>query len=96
MSWRFRRNIGFGPFRTTMTKSGLGYSIGIPGLRFGISPSGDKYISMGIPGTGIYWIKYLGKNSTSFKRHIPTQSSPTMPQSTNNKNNTPWWKQKSI
>jgi hypothetical protein len=34
---------------------------GWPGLRFGKTPTGDWYISLSIPGTGFYWIKYFRK-----------------------------------
>lgn len=60
MSWRWRKSIGRGPFRINITKRGIGYSVGIPGLRYGRSPTGRKYVSQGIPGTGLYRIKYLG------------------------------------
>jgi hypothetical protein len=61
MGWRFRKSKSFGIFRTTLSKKGVGTSIGIPGLRFGISPDGRKYYSFGFPGTGFFYIKYLKK-----------------------------------
>ena len=48
-----------GPFRTTVSSRGVGWSVGIPGVRYGISPTGRRYISVGIPGTGLYGIQYL-------------------------------------
>jgi hypothetical protein len=62
MAWRWRKSIGRGPFRINLTKRGIGWSVGVPGLRYGRSPSGRKYISQGIPGTGLYRIKYLPTN----------------------------------
>jgi hypothetical protein len=59
MSWRFRKSFGFGPFRSTISKSGIGKSIGFFGFRFGVTPDGRKYWSFGIRGTGLYYIKYL-------------------------------------
>ena len=59
MRWRWRKSIGFGPVRTTLTTRGVGWSVGIPGFRYSISATGRRYISMGIPGTGIYGIQYL-------------------------------------
>jgi hypothetical protein len=59
MGWRFRKTFSRGPFRTTVSKRGIGWSWGIPGLRYGVSPSGRRYISASIPGTGFSWIKYL-------------------------------------
>src|SRR5206468_12537013 len=61
MGWIFRKSFRQGPFRWTLSKRGVGWSVGIPGLRYGISPSGQPYISVGIPKTGLYWIKYIGK-----------------------------------
>ena len=58
MGWRFRKSIGFGPLRTTFSKSGVGKSIGFLGCRFGVTPDGRKYWSFGIKGTGFYYIKY--------------------------------------
>lgn len=60
MAWRWRKSLGRGPFRVTLSKKGIGWSVGIPGLRYGRTPDGRKYVSQGIPGTGIYRIKYLG------------------------------------
>jgi len=60
MGWRFRKTISRGPFRYTISKKGIGYSIGFMGFRIGSSPSGQNYFSLGIPGTGLYYIKYFG------------------------------------
>jgi hypothetical protein len=98
MGWRFRKQVGSGPFRGSITKRGVGISWGIPGFRIGVSPSGRKFLSLSIPGTGLYWIKYFGaeKNAPSSappspilppvtKTQIPSSQSPT--------SGTPWWKQ---
>jgi hypothetical protein len=61
MSWRWRRSIRSGPFRISLSKKGIGYSLGIPGLRVGRSPTGKTYVSQSIPGTGLWRIKYFGK-----------------------------------
>jgi len=61
LGWRFRKLFQFGPFRLNLSRRGIGTSIGIPGLRYGIAADGTRYISIGIPGTGIYWRKTLGK-----------------------------------
>ena len=89
---RFRKIFNFGRFRTSLSKSGMGFSWGIPGLRFGVSPNGRKYFSIGIPGTGLYMIKYFDVNpNTNYQK----------PTSTNQKNSQPkkveqWWKQKNL
>ena len=60
VGWRWvqRLRLPFG-FRTSLTKNGLGVSWGIPGLRFGLSPSGRKWISIGFPRIGLYFFRYL-------------------------------------
>jgi hypothetical protein len=63
--WRFRKIFWRGLFRWTLSKRGIGWSCGIPGLRYGVSPSGQRYISFSIPGTGLYWIKYLKQKPES-------------------------------
>lgn len=42
MGWRFRKVFSSGPFRWTWTKKGVGWSIGVPGLRYGVSPNGSR------------------------------------------------------
>ena len=55
---RFRLPLGF---RSTISRGGVGYSWGIPGLRVGRSPSGRKWLSIGLPGTGLSFFKYISK-----------------------------------
>jgi tetratricopeptide (TPR) repeat protein len=62
MGFRFQRSIGLGKFlRLNISKSGIGFSAGIPGLRISTGPSG-AYFSAGLPGTGLSYRKKL--NST--------------------------------
>src|SRR5438128_11866974 len=59
MPWGFRRSLRIaGPLRLNLSKSGLGLSLGVPGLHIGAGPRG-KYLRAGIPGTGIYYRKSL-------------------------------------
>src|SRR5947209_8258371 len=94
MGWRFRKTFRAGPLRWTLTKRGIGYSWGVPGFRVGIAPNGDRYFSVGIPGTGLYFIKYFGK------RKSPSAAPPSLPPSpsggTIGTRPTPWWKQKGL
>ena len=61
MGWRWTKIKTVGPFRLIFTRSGLGGNFGIPGLRIGVSATGRRYISLGIPGTGLYWTHYFGR-----------------------------------
>jgi hypothetical protein len=63
MTWRWRKSKTIGPLRTTISKKGIGTSIGFFGFRVGVSPEGKKYWSFGIPGTGLYFLKYFKKKS---------------------------------
>jgi hypothetical protein len=58
MAWRYRKLYNIGPFRATVSKNGVGTSFRFLGFRFGVSPNNRKYWSFGIPGTGLYYIKY--------------------------------------
>lgn len=59
MAWRFRKTKNIGPFRTTLSKNGVGSSFNFLGIRFGVSSNGKKYVSFGIKNTGLYYIKYF-------------------------------------
>lgn len=59
MAWRFRKSKSIGPVRVTLSKKGVGSSLGFLGFRVGVSPDGKKYWSFGIPGTGFYFIRYF-------------------------------------
>ena len=47
MGWRLSKVFKFGPINTTIGKSGVGWSVGIPGLRYGRDTLGRPYISLG-------------------------------------------------
>lgn len=82
MGWRWRKVFGRGPFRATISRRGVGYSLGMPGIRIGRSAAGRPYIVLGFPGTGLYWIKHLDTapktrpGSTSSSSGLPTRSHP--------------------
>ena len=53
MGFYYRKTISVGPFRVNVGKSGVGYSIGTPGFRTGVSSRGRSYTRVSIPGTGM-------------------------------------------
>jgi hypothetical protein len=61
MGWRFRKIFSQGPFRITWTGMGMGWSVGIPGFRYGVAANGRRYVSVGFPGTGLYYVHYLNR-----------------------------------
>jgi hypothetical protein len=56
-----------GPLRLNFSKSGLGLSLGVPGMHIGSGPRG-RYVRAGLPGTGIYYRKSLNKPSPPHTR----------------------------
>lgn len=67
MGFRFRKSIKLGGgVRINFSKSGIGFSAGGKGLRFGVGPSGSR-ITAGIPGTGLYYERRLGSKSRNYR-----------------------------
>jgi hypothetical protein len=64
MGLRFRKTFTSGPVRSTFTGKGMGWSIGVPGLRLGISAVGGLYITIGLPGSGFCFTKFLTGRKT--------------------------------
>ena|SRR5258706_9946365 len=80
MGWMWRKVFGLGgPFHATLSDRGWGWSIGLPFLRYGVGPSGAPYVSIGIPGTGLYFTKFLRR---TLPRPNPSSSSTPPPAST--------------
>ncbi len=63
MGWNLRRSLNLGPLRLNMSKSGIGYSVGVRGFRIGSGADSRKYTALSIPGTGIYRRDYLPKGT---------------------------------
>ncbi|HZU41682.1 MAG TPA: DUF4236 domain-containing protein [Terriglobales bacterium] len=58
MGFFFRKRVGLGPLALNLSKSGIGLSAGLRGLRAGLSSHGRIYTSANIPGTGLYYRRY--------------------------------------
>ncbi len=56
MGLRFRKSIKLGNARINLSKSGVGYSYGVKGLRKGVGPTGRTRTTASIPGTGISYV----------------------------------------
>jgi hypothetical protein len=61
MGWYLRKSFGLGPFRLNLSKSGIGYSVGVRGARIGVGPRGN-YVRLGRG--GVYYQKYLSTPSS--------------------------------
>ena len=63
MAWRWYNRIRlFRGLNASLSNRGAGWSWGVGFIRFGVSPLGRRWVSIGIPGTGLRYFKYL-KNS---------------------------------
>lgn len=61
MGIRMRKSIKIAPgVRLNLGKSSVGMSFGTKGLRYSLNSSGRKTASVGIPGTGISYVKSMG------------------------------------
>lgn len=68
MGLRYRKSIKLGGgFRINLSKSGVGYSWGLPGFRISKSPNGTKQKTFYIPGTGLSYVKRSSKNKKEIK-----------------------------
>jgi hypothetical protein len=65
MSFYFRKRIGLGPLALNFSKSGIGISAGVRGLRAGVSSHRRVYTSAGLPGTGLRFVKYYRHHHAS-------------------------------
>lgn len=63
MGFRYRKSVKSGPFRVNLSKSGVGYSVGVKGFRFTKKASGGTRTTTSIPGTGISYVKDSKKQS---------------------------------
>ena len=53
MGLRFRKSINLGPVRVNLSKSGVGYSVGVKGARVTKKATGGTRTTLSVPGTGI-------------------------------------------
>lgn len=63
MGWKFRKSIKLGLFRVNLSRSGVGYSLGVRGVRYGRDAKGRKYRALSIPGTGIFRRDYSSSST---------------------------------
>jgi hypothetical protein len=62
MGLRFQRRIKVLPgVHLNLSKSGVGFSVGGRGAHVGITARGQRYTSIGLPGTGLSWREYEHK-----------------------------------
>jgi hypothetical protein len=79
MAWRFRRSLKLGPLRFSLSKSGIGVSAGVRGLRLGADAKGRTYTAASIPGTGIYNRAYYGASKPIAQNTVPLAGATPQP-----------------
>jgi hypothetical protein len=76
MGWYLRKSLRLGPVRFNLSKSGIGTSIGVRGLRIGTGPKGP-YLHAGRD--GLYFREQLGHGTnelSSDEDRAPVQEQP--------------------
>ena len=63
MGLRFRKSFTFGPLRINISKSGIGFSLGVKGFRISRSAKGKNTATVSLPGTGLSYVQNLDKDS---------------------------------
>jgi hypothetical protein len=61
VAWRFRKSIPFGKLgRINLSRSGVGFSVGVRGMRISLGADGKVRRTTSIPGTGLRKTEVLG------------------------------------
>jgi hypothetical protein len=76
MGWYLRKSLKLGPLRFNLSKSGIGTSIGVKGLRVGTGPKGP-YLHGGRG--GLYFREKLGANPDEPSAEQDVDSTDTAP-----------------
>ena len=86
MGFRFRKSINLGGgFRINLSKSGVGYSWGVPGYRVTRTAGGKRRKTYSIPGTGLSYSETIGpRNSGSNGGNSNSNRNNYVPQPQNN------------
>ena len=62
MGLRFRKSINLGGVRLNLSKSGVGYSVGVKGARITKTANGRTRTTLSVPSTGISYVKESSKS----------------------------------
>ena len=63
MGLRFRKSFNIGPLRINLSKSGIGFSLGVKGFRVSRSAKGKNTATVSLPGTGLSYVQDLDGDS---------------------------------
>lgn len=70
MGFRFRKSKKVGPLRINMSQKGIGWSVGVKGLRYTKKAGGGSRVTASIPGTGISYVTDSKKPSRQSRPEI--------------------------
>ena len=70
MGLRFRKSKKVGPFRVNISQKGVGWSVGVPGLRYTKKAGGGSRVTASVPGTGLSYVKESGGSNQRKKPRI--------------------------
>lgn len=85
MGFRVRKAINLGGgFKINLSKSGIGYSWGIPGYRITKTAKGTTRSTYSIPGTGISYVDETGKNTKKTSSTQPMEINTSLQNSVQN------------
>lgn len=79
MGFRVKKSFNFGPFRLNLSKTGAGFSFGLPGWRFTKMANGRNRNTFSIPGTGISYVSEskMKKNSVNDNHVVHSDPAPS-------------------
>ena len=70
MGLRLRKSKKVRPFRVNISQKGVGWSVGVPGLRYTKKAGGGSRVTASVPGTGISYVKESGGSNQRKKPRI--------------------------
>lgn len=73
MGLRYRKSIKLGPMRINLSKSGIGWSVGVKGARFTKKANGGYRTTMSVPGTGVSYVKDYSAGSAAQNQGVHTK-----------------------
>jgi len=80
MGLRFQRRVAILPgVRLNLSGSGIGVSVGTRGAHIGVTARGQRYASVGLPGTGVSWREYEHKAKAAPKAEGGQPPTPAAP-----------------
>lgn len=72
MGFRFRKTKKIGPFRITLSKSGISTSVGIKGFRITKTASGKLRTTASVPGTGLSYVSEVKSKNSPLESKKPS------------------------